>query len=137
MGAELISAVLEIRKDATPDWSAAEKHIQEMSDLDAMNIYSDCLGLGEEYTQEDLDDPESDLMQNSHCNPEIVKRNMLQSLDNIKLGWENRLRSMNKIHLKDSIILLAAGTSWGDNVPECDDLFLFAGCGAANAAGFY
>lgn len=131
MGAELISAVLEIDKDVTPDWSAAEKHIQEMSDLDAMNIYSDCLGLGEEYTQEDLDGPESD------CNPEIVKRNMLHSMDNIKLGWENRLRSMNKIHLKDSIILLAAGTSWGDNVPECDDLFLFAGCGAANAAGFY
>lgn len=137
MGAELISAVLEISKEAAPDWLAAEKHIQEMADLDAMNIYSDCLGLGEEYTQEDLEDSESDLRQNSYCNPQLVKQNMLQSLDNIKLGWENRLRSVNKIQLQNSIILLAAGTSWGDNIPECDDIFLFAGCGAAKAAGFY
>ena len=42
-----------------------------------------------------------------------------------------------RIVLSKSVILLAAGETWGDSIDQCDDILLFDGCGAAKVAGFY
>ncbi len=130
MGAELISAVLEMDRDNKPDWEAAESFIRNMSDLDVLNKFSDILGLGDEYTSED-DMKELSEEVNS------ARSAFLEALDHCQSGWMNSHRYMNKIVLSKSVILLAAGESWGDNVSQCDSIFLFDGCGAAKVAGFY
>lgn len=129
MGSELISAVIEIAKDVEPNWLAAEQHIANLNDVDAANLYSDILQLGDEYQQEDLD--EDDLVAKD------ARESFMTALDSCKAGWENKHRFLNKMRLKDSVILLAAGETWGDNVETCDTICLFDGCGAAQAAGFY
>jgi len=136
MGVDLISAVLEIGNGIEPDWTKAENFILNMSDLELANTQSYILALGDEYTQEDIDNANSE---ESDFNLDIpsIRSSFIESMENCKLGWENRLRLMNKIVLRHSTILLAAGESWGDSIPTCDYIFLFAGCGAASAAGFY
>lgn len=136
MGVDLISAVLEIGNGIEPDWAKAENFILNISDLELANTQSYILGLGDEYTQEDIDNANSE---ESDFDLDIpyTRRSFIEAMENCKLGWENRLRLMNKIVLRHSTILLAAGESWGDNISTCDDIFLFAGCGAASAAGFY
>ncbi len=129
MGAELISAVIEIAKGVEPNWLAAQEHIKGMSDVEAANLHSEILQLGDEYTAEDLNS--DDLVAVN------ARESFLIALDKCKAGWENQHRFINKMHLRDSIILLAAGESWGDNVETCDTICLFDGCGAAKAAGFY
>lgn len=54
MGAELISAVIEIAKGVEPNWLAAQEHIKSMPDVEAANLHSEILQLGDEYTAEDL-----------------------------------------------------------------------------------
>ncbi len=129
MGAELISAVLEIKKNINPDWKKAEMYIQNMDDLVAVNTYSDILQLGDEYTEEDLEDIPLEI--------ENAKKAFMDALFSCQAGWENSHRFMNKIQLRSSVILLAAGETYGDNIDHCDDIILFDGCGAAKEAGFY
>ena len=130
MGAELISAVLEIDHNSKPDWMAAESFIRNLPDLDVLNKFSDILDLGDEYTSED------DLSEFSK-DVDSPRTAFLDALESCQSGWENGHRFMNKIRLSKTVILLAAGESWGDNVSQCDDIFLFEGCGAARVAGFH
>lgn len=132
MGVNLISAVLEIGNGIEPDWSKAENFIINMSDVDVANSYSETFGLGEDYIEEETGEPYE-----GKLDVASLRNRFIEAMENCKLGWENRLRLMNKIILRHSTILLAAGESWGDNVETCDDIFLFAGCGAASEAGFY
>jgi hypothetical protein len=129
MGAELISAVIEIERGVKPDWAKAERFIQDLPDVEMMNLHSDILGLGEEFSAEDLSDIVDEVKK--------VRQNFIDALLECKSGWENFNHYMNRIQLHKSVILLAAGESWGDNVPQCDSIYLFSGCGAAKAAGFY
>jgi len=129
MGAELISAVIEIAKDIEPNWVAAENHIKNLPDVEAANLYSEILQLGDEYEAEDLN--ENDLVAVN------ARKSFITALDECKSGWEGHHRLLNKMHLRDSIILLAAGETWGDNIETCDIICLFDGCGAAKEAGFY
>ena len=129
MGAELISAVLEIDHNVQPDWEKAENFIRNMDDLTVVNLYFDILQLGDEYTQEDLPEIAGDI--------EHARQGFLDALNDCLAGWQNSHRFMNKIRLKNSTILLAAGETWGDSVHQCDSIMLFDGCGAAKEAGFY
>jgi len=129
MGAELISAVLEIDHNVQPDWDKAENFIRNMDDLTVVNLYSDILELEEEYFQDELSDIPKEI--------ESARNGFLDALDDCRLGWQNSHRFMNKIRLKNSTILLAAGETWGDSVHQCDSIMLFDGCGAAKKAGFY
>jgi hypothetical protein len=131
MGAELISAVLEIDKNVEPNWSESEKFINSMTDLEVLNIYSDAMQLGNEYLEEDLKD--SEIL----SEVKDAREALINSLENCQAGWENQNRFMNKLKLRNNTILLAAGQTWGDNVPECDDIILFSESGAAKAAGFF
>lgn len=130
MGAELISAVLEIDRDCKPDWEAAENFIRNMSNLDVLNKFSDILDLGDEYISEDDLTEFSDQVKSA-------RTAFLDALESCQSGWMNSHRYMNKIVLSKSVILLAAGETWGDSIDQCDDILLFEGCGAAKVAGFY
>ncbi|NDB86608.1 MAG: hypothetical protein EB127_28530, partial [Alphaproteobacteria bacterium] len=87
--------------------------------------------LGNEYLEEDLKD--SEILIEAKGAREAI----MNSLENCQAGWENRHRLMNKLKLRNNTILLAAGETWGDNISQCDDIYLFADSGAAKAAGFY
>ena len=130
MGAELFSAVIEIDHNMDPDWVKAENFIRDMPDVQMMNLHSDILGLGEEFSFEDDLSEFADQVS-------AARQNFLDALNSCKSGWENKHRFMNKIKLRNNTILMAAGESWGDNVTQCDSIHLFAGCGAAKEAGFY
>lgn len=129
MGAELISAVLEIDHNVKPDFEKAENFIRNMDDLKLVNLYSEIIQLGDEYTEEDLPDIAGDIKH--------ARQSFLEALNDCVAGWQNSHRFMNKVRLKNTTILLAAGETWGDNVPQCDSIMLFDGCGAATEAGFY
>lgn len=139
MGSELISAVMEIPRDVQPNWAKAEQYILDLTDLQVLNYHSDILGLGDEYCEEDI----VELNSHNGVNSDLAKKAkyareaLLNSLQSCKDGWECSHRQMNKITLSNSVILLAAGESWGDNVSQCDDIILFANCGAAEVAGFF
>lgn len=128
MGAELISVVLEIKSEVEPNWALAEQHINQLTDLQVVNLYSDVMQLDEGYSEDDEDfaDLAKDYRDQFVC-----------ALDNCRDGWSFGHRFMNRINLQHSVILLAAGETWGDNIESCDQLVLFHRCGAAKAAGFY
>ncbi len=134
MGSSLICQIAEIDHDVNPDWGAAKKYLDVMDNVDMLNLYSDILGLGEEYSLEDLEDDESGVNKSVI---DYARAGFNSALESCQLGWENRHRSIVKIKLKKNVILLAAGESWGDNVPQCDDITLFVESGMAVAAGFY
>ena len=48
MGAELIVAALEIEKGKTPNFDAARKHLEGISDEDLFQIYLSALGIEEQ-----------------------------------------------------------------------------------------
>ncbi len=129
MSIELISAVLEIDHNVQPDWDKAENFIRNMDDLTVVNLYSEVLQLGDEYSEEDLPDVELDIKK--------ARQGFLSALKDCKAGWENSHPMMQRILLKHSRILLAAGESCGDSIEQCDSIILFDGCGAAKKAGFY
>lgn len=129
MSIELISAVLEIDHNVQPDWDKAENFIRNMDDLTVVNLYSEVLQLGDEYSEEDLSGIELDIKK--------ARQGFLSALKDCKVGWENGHPMMQRILLKHSRILLAAGESCGDSIEQCDSIILFDGCGAAKKAGFY
>lgn len=131
MGAELISGILEIESDRSPDWEAAWNYIQNLPDLETLNLESTILGLGEEYNEED--DFSSEELKDM---ADSARKRFISSFEECFNGWSNHHRLMNKIKLSKTTILLAAGETWGDNLPQCDSIFLFEGCGAAKIAGF-
>lgn len=131
MGVELLCTVLEADKNVQLNWQLGKVLIKNLSDLDVLNIYSEAMHLGEEYLQEDLSDPEIlNLVK-------VYREYMFEALNQCCLGWNHRHPFIMRLELKNNNILIAAGESFGDNIPQCDYINLFQYCGASKAVGFY
>jgi len=121
MGADLIVAVLEIEKGKQPDFDAAKKHLEGMSEKDCVNAYMDTL----------MKDRESDV------DEDVNARDFLKKvLEDVKDGWNGNLRGMTTLALSKTYVLVAGDMSWGDMPEGCDAISAFYGSGMAKAAGF-
>jgi hypothetical protein len=130
MSSNLFVSTLECDKNKDLNWNLGKKWIKELPDLDVLNIYSECMYLGEEYLKEDLQD------QSVIKISQLYRDNMLVMFDHIVEAWNNNKAGFVKIELKYTDILIAAGNSWGDSIPECDTINFFLDSGLAEMVGF-
>jgi hypothetical protein len=121
MGAELIVSVLEFPKNKKePNWLAAQRHYAKMTAKQKREAYLAAVGDRSD-TPDDLD----------------ISIWLSDSLTEVKSGYHNHNTSgMTKLVGAKTILLIAADRTWGDSVPECDHIAIFAESGMAKAAGF-
>jgi len=121
MGADLIVTALEIERGKQPDFDAARRHLEGMSEKDCLNAYMDTVS---------IDDP-SDV--NEEVNPRVFLETAFRD---VRDGWSGELRGMTTLALSKTYVLIAGDMSWGDMPEGCDAISAFYQSGMAKAAGF-
>ena len=126
MGCDLIVGVLMGKKGLKPDWNKARKALASTPDEDlVLEILQTVHG-------------EDDLGMAEECGvtPTDARERVSKALASVEGGWNHQLRAMSSFTCHDRVLLIAGGMSWGDEVPECEDVFLVDNLGLAKAAGF-
>lgn len=129
MGADLILGLLEIDHDKEPNWAAAQDWINSLSDQDCVDTVMDVDGC----------DDISMLFGyagNLENQIECARDRIQQSLIAVREGWNGNMRCITRVKGYRTTLLIAADSSWGDEVVEVTHLSYFDASGCAAAAGF-
>jgi hypothetical protein len=121
MGLELVLSILEIKKGRRPAFKKAEKLLNSLSDSKCVEVYANKYDVGD------------DVPQISASN---ARQSLKEALFTVKKGWYGENGIMVVCNGIATTMLIAGDATWGDNVTECEDMFLFAVSGMAEAAGF-
>jgi hypothetical protein len=126
MGANLIASCVMIERTREPDWTKAKQHIAALSEDECLSLMLEvCYG-----------EPDIAAAADYGLTGEDARARIIRALNTCKSGWNGEERCLVSMTVVDRVLLLGAGTSWGDPIEEADDVTLFAVCGAAKAAGF-
>ncbi len=123
MGSNLLLTAVEIERDKQPDWDAAIKHVESLSDEDCARAVAEV---------EHGDDLEGVELSDYFDSAGQEVRNAVDWCIN---GWNGHLRGMIKICLAATDMLIA-GDMADDKTEEMKHVELFIVSGAAEAAGF-
>ena len=120
MGADFVCGVLAIRRGHTPNWEAASKRIDEISDDEVKQIV-------DEYTN-----------YFEKTDVESARTLIDEAYVTVKDGWEcgNRMFTIFDHEPLDATFLITGDRTFGDPVREMLYMFLFEVTGCAKAAGF-
>lgn len=119
MGADLVASVLEIEKQQEPNWAAAKKFLDHLTDDECINIVCDvdcCL--------------KDDVTANG------ARRRLKQALGDCQSGWQGDMRGMMRFDGAKTNMLIAGDRTWGDPVDEVTSMSLLVESGVAKVAGF-
>lgn len=124
MSQDLLISLIEIERGKDPDWSMAHKHIDKMNGTKLRKIHGS------------ISCPE-DKVRLSECLSVVASRRLAhEAIHLMEMGWAGNCSFVQQISGAGTDLLIAGGTSWGDPVEECDQMFFFVDSGAAEAAGF-
>lgn len=115
MGACFIVSVLEIEKGGTPDWNAARKHIELLTD--------------EQVEEAVMSAYQADSLKDIGCTD--PRRMLFQAVKTIEGDWDEHF-----VPLKHNDAMIYAGSSWGESVDGIEEMAMLEFSGAAKAAGF-
>lgn len=122
MSVDLCLSVLEIEKSAEPNWDAAKKHLDSLSEEECRAIVAQEYGLLDGSKIEEI-------------GIKSAKDRLNKAFQNVQEGWNDGLTLMVVIQGAFSNMLIAADSTCDDEVTEVMDLALFAAsCG--REAGF-
>lgn len=126
MGADLVCSFLEIAKDKQPDFAAANKCAEALSEEACREIVASAIQATDE------DEVDERLGIGSSTAQETVRAAVMYVLE----AWDESYRNTVVLELRESNLLLVADTTWGDPVEGIEKFAMFELSGAAKAAGF-
>lgn len=139
MGADLIGVVLTIDERKEPNWEAAHKWAESLSEDEVFgNEITDAF---EQYApfEEDFGiglDPEEMKADKEWDFAGERRKAILSSIETAKEIYEGGWRNTMDFYVRGARVWILAETSWGDSPEGFDDMWFFIMNGAAEAAGF-
>jgi len=123
MGADLIGAYIYIENDKKPDWDAAQKTLDALSDKDIIALLREI----DEYEDNDPDyEP---------WLPDCIE-DPRQCLGCVRSMWEQGWRSTTVLGIDKWLVLFTGEMSWGDCPNGVRIIEIFTALGLHTAAGF-
>ena len=132
MGADLMVAAVEIPHGKDPDWGAARRHLEGLSDREVVAVVL----LVQEGEVLDDDTPLAEIAEEYGFVADEARDRLDTALTECEMGWEGGCRGMASLSLAANAVLVAADRTTGEPVPEVDHLVIFVESGMAKAAGF-
>ena len=132
MGADLMVTAVEIPHGREPDWGAANRHLEGLSDREVVEVVL----LVEHGEDLDEDITPTENAEQYGVTVASARERLDTALTECEEGWCGGRRGMTLLSLVANAVLVAADQTWGDPVPEIDHLVMFVESGMAKAAGF-
>jgi hypothetical protein len=146
MGAELSVSFVEFPKGATPNWHAAQVHLDKMTLAECYQALEEHFnyvgGLPEKLNIEKLRERAASNKEDRKLLDEIEmnytedpRKRLQDALNSCEEGWNGNEYCVQHLYGAKTELLIGGGVSWGDTLDELDDISLFDVSGMAKAAG--
>lgn len=139
MGADLIGVVLTIDKGKNPDWEAAHKWAENLTEDDLFG--SEITDAFEQYAPFEDEygvglDPEQMKADKDWDFAGERRKAIIRSIETAKDIYESDPRNTMDFFVRGARVWVLAETTWGDSPEGFDEMWFFITNGAAEAAGF-
>lgn len=135
MGADLLLMCAVIDADRSPDWAAAERHVESMA-IEAFEENSDLLErFAPEIVECEALTDDDEVPQG--LEPEPLRRQLHKDLAEFRVGVAGERRDIDYLEVRGARVYITGGSSYGDTPTDIwEPMARLDSAGALAAAGF-